>query len=127
MTTFPYMRILASSRCRQPIPCHDRKRAESACMAVQESLRVLAVLASPVCPLQEEVLRQPMLARITAFIRMQYRVRVMRRARKCRADDLHCGEPQVHHGQPLCRPGAQSHDLTLADLVSIHPHGPERI
>jgi len=36
---------------------------------------VLTVLASPVCPLQEEVLRQPLLARITAFIRMQYRVR----------------------------------------------------
>ena len=36
---------------------------------------MLAVLASPVCPLQEGVLRQPLLGRITAFIRMQYRVR----------------------------------------------------
>ena len=44
-------------------------------MALQESLRVLAVLASPVCPLQEDVLRQPLLGRIMAFIRMQYRVR----------------------------------------------------
>lgn len=44
-------------------------------VALQESLRVLAVLASPVCPLQQEVLRQPLLGRILAFVRAQYRVR----------------------------------------------------
>ena len=36
---------------------------------------MLAILSSPVCPLQEEVLRQPSLARILAFVRTQYRVR----------------------------------------------------
>ncbi len=36
---------------------------------------MLAVLSSPVCPLQEEVLQQPLLARIMAFVRAQYRVR----------------------------------------------------
>ena len=49
-------------------------------MVSQESLRVLAVLASPVCPLQEEVLRQPLLGRMMTFIRMQYRVREPRAA-----------------------------------------------
>lgn len=36
---------------------------------------MLAVLASPVCPLQEDVLRQALLGRIMSFIRAQYRVR----------------------------------------------------
>ena len=36
---------------------------------------MLAVLSSPVCPLQEEVLQQPLLGRILAFVRAQYRVR----------------------------------------------------
>ena len=81
---------------------------------------MLAVLASPVCPLQQEVLRQPLLGRITAFIRMQYRVRDCLPARSCHAEDLLCGEPQGCTARAI-PPGSHSNSFVLADFAPSAP------